>query len=292
MYELIQVGERSYYVNCPAKIGLYQTNDNQVYLIDSGNDKDAGKKVYKLLAANGWSLRGIINTHSHADHIGGNRYLQQQTGCQIFAPGLEAAFISTPVLEPVSLYGGYPHKDLRHKFLMAQESVARNITDDDFPGELEVIPLPGHSFERIGIRTPDDVVFLADAVSSEATLEKYQISFIYDVAQYLNTLDRVEGLEAAMFVPAHAEATADIKALTEKNRRKVWEIAGELQNILKTPMCFEQLLSQIFTEYGLTMTVEQHALVGSTVRSYLSWLKDEGKIQFEVIDNMLLWSVI
>ena len=91
MYELNQIGEKSYYINCPAKIGIYKVNDSEVYLIDSGNDKDAGRKVRKILSENGWNLKGIINTHSNADHIGGNKYLQQQTGCKIFADGIEAA---------------------------------------------------------------------------------------------------------------------------------------------------------------------------------------------------------
>ena len=60
MYELIQVGPRSYYINAPVKIGLSLLQDNQVCLIDSGNDKEAGKKVLKLLDANGssWSNTG------------------------------------------------------------------------------------------------------------------------------------------------------------------------------------------------------------------------------------------
>jgi len=37
------------------------------------------------------------------------------------------------------------------------------------------------------------------------------------------------------------------------------------------------------------MTFEQYALVGSTVRSYLSWLKDNDRIGVRFENNMLLW---
>ncbi len=89
MYELIQVSENNYYIQSPAKIGLIKLNDTEVCLIDSGNDKDAGRKIRKILDANSWKLTAIYNTHSNADHIGGNKYLQEQTGCRIFAPGIE-----------------------------------------------------------------------------------------------------------------------------------------------------------------------------------------------------------
>ena len=289
MFELNKITERSYYINCPAKIGVFKITDTAVYLIDSGNDKDAGRKVRKILDDNGWTLKGIINTHSNADHIGGNKYLQQQTGCKIFACGIEAAFTKYPILEPSFLYGGYPFKELRHKFLLAAESNVEDISSSAFPKEFNVIPLQGHFFDMIGIQTPDNVVFLADCISSKATLEKYQISFIYDIAAYLETLKKVEFMEAAMFVPAHAEATGDIKELVALNRQKVFEIADMLQKLLKTPMTFEVLLKKVFDTYGLFMTFEQYVLVGSTIRSYLSWLKDTGKITAEIEDNCLLW---
>ena len=291
MYELNQVAENTYYINCPAKIGLYRTDDG-VYLIDSGNDKDAGRKVRKILDANGWRLKAIINTHSNADHIGGNRYLQEQTGCVVYASGIEAAFTQYPILEPSFLYGGFPCKDLRHKFLLAAPSNVTSLTDPSFPKELEVIPLPGHFFDMIGIRTPDNVVFLADCMSSRATLEKYQLSFLYDVSAYLNTLEQVEQMEAALFVPAHAEPAADIRELAAYNRAKIFEIRGKLLDLLQTPMCFEALLKKVFDDYHLTMNFEQYALIGSTLRSYLSWLKDEGKLSVSFAENQLLWETI
>lgn len=292
MYELVQVTDRSYYIQSPAKIGLVRLNDTEVCLIDSGNDKDAGRKVRQLLDANHWKLTAIYNTHSNADHIGGNKYLQGQTGCKIYAPGIECDFTRHPVLEPSFLYGGFPCKDLRHKFLLAQESNAEYLTKDVLPEGFEIIGLPGHFFDMVGFRTPDDVVYLADCLSSRETLDKYQIGFIYDVAAYLKILEMVKSLSAKMFIPAHAAATTDISGLAQYNIDKVNEIAEKIVDICAEPLCFEVILQRLFAEYSLTMNFEQYALVGSTVRSYLAWLKDTGKLGVRFENNLLLWERI
>ena len=289
MYELIQVSEWSYYIQSPAKIGLVKLNEQAVCLIDSGNDKDAGRKVRQILDANGWRLTAIYNTHSNADHIGGNKYLQSQTGCKIYAPGIDCAFTRHPILEPSFLYGGYPCKDLRHKFLMAQESDAHELTQESLPKGFEIIPLPGHFFDMVGFRTPDDVVYLADCLSSRETLDKYQIGFIYDVAAYLKTLEMVKSLRAKMFIPAHASASEEVTDLAQYNIDKVLEIANKITGICQEPLCFEAVLQKLFADYGLTMNFEQYVLVGSTVRSYLAWLKDTGRLTGLFENNMLLW---
>lgn len=289
MYELIQVSPRCYYIQSPAKIGVIRLEGEDVCLIDSGNDKDAGRKVRQLLEANGWRLTAIYNTHSNADHIGGNRYLQGQTGCRIYAPGIESVFTRYPVLEPSFLYGGYPCKDLRHKFLMAQESDVLELTTACLPQGFSLIPLPGHFFDMVGFRTPDDVVYLADCLSSRETLDKYQIGFIYDVAAYLDTLETVKGMEGKLFIPAHAQATESVADLAQYNIDKVWEIGEKIVQFCREPICFETLLQKLFAGYGLTMNFEQYVLVGSTVRSYLSWLKDTGRVDALFEDNMLLW---
>lgn len=289
MYELIQISGGSYYIQSPAKIGLVKLSDEEVCLIDSGNDKDAGRKIRKILDENHWKLKAIFNTHSNADHIGGNRYLQGQTGCKIYAPGIECDFTRHPVLEPSFLYGGYPCKELRHKFLMAAESDGEYLTEKVLPEGFEVISLPGHFFDMVGFRTPDDVVYLADCLSSRETLDKYQIGFIYDVAAYLKTLEMVKGMSAKMFVPAHAEVTEDVSDLAQYNIDKVHEIEEKIMDLCSCPLCFEAILQRLFTQYGLTMNFEQYALVGSTLRSYLAWMKDTGKLESQFKDNMLLW---
>lgn len=289
MYELIQVLNNTYYINCPAKIGLYLDGDKGVYLIDSGNDKEAGRKVRQILDKNGWTLRAILCTHSHADHIGGCNYLKTQTGCKVYAPGIERDFTRHTLLEPALLYGGFPPKALRHKFLMAQESDADELASAELPEGFEIIPLPGHCFEMVGFRTPDDVVFLADCLSSRATLEKYRIGFIYDVQAYLDTLEKVKSLSGAFFVPAHAEACEDVSELAQYNIDTVNEIAGRIKSICTQPVNFEALLKRLFDEYALELSFEQYALVGSTVKSYLAWLMDKGQLKAKCESNLLLW---
>lgn len=288
MYELIRAGERSYYIDCPAKIGLFET-EGGVCLVDSGNDKDAGRKVRQILDKNGWKLLAILVTHSNADHIGGCQYLQKQTGCRVFAPGIEAAFTRSPVLEPAFLYGGFPPKALRHKFLMAQPSPAEDVSAPGFPAGVDIIPLPGHFFDMVGYRTADGTAYIADCVSSAATLEKYGVPFIYDVAAYLDTLRRLPELEAELYVPAHAEAVEDIAPLAELNLRHVEALCESVLDLCAEPVCFDELLRRVFDRWALQLTMEQYVLVGSTVKSILSWHLDAGRAETLIENNRLLW---
>lgn len=289
MYELIQVSENNYYIQSPAKIGLVKISEAEVCLIDSGSDKDAGRKVRQILDKNNWKLRAIYVTHSNADHIGGCKYLQAQTGCKIYAPGIECAFTNFPVLEPSFLFGAYPPKELRHKFLMAQESKSEILTAETLAEGMEIIPLPGHFFDMVGFRTADGIVYLADCLSSRETLEKYRIGFIYDIAAYLDTLEKVKAMQARLFIPAHAEACENIVELAQYNIDTVNEIADKILDLCENGLQFEALLKKLFDEYSLQMNFEQYVLVGSTVKSYLAWLKDSGKLSASFENNELIW---
>lgn len=289
--ELIQVGENTYYIDNPTNIGVYKINDTDVFLIDSGNDKDAGKKILKITDAQGWNVKGIITTHSNADHIGGNNLIQQRTGCPVYAVGIEKSFTEFPVLEPSFLYGGYPFKDLRNKFLMAKESEV-TVIDNNLPEGLECFSLKGHYFDMIGVKTNDDVYFLADSLFSETTIKKYHLFVVYDVKEYLNTLDSLASLNGKLFIPSHCGAMENITELIELNRNKIHEISDKIYSFCENGNTYEDILKKTFEEYDLSMNVNQYVLIGCTVRSYLSYLYDEGRICFEFKYNKMYWKQV
>jgi glyoxylase-like metal-dependent hydrolase (beta-lactamase superfamily II) len=89
--ELKHIAGDTHYIPAPTNIGLY-VRDQSVTLIDSGNDRDAGRKILKHIESKGWTLERIVNTHSNADHIGGNALLQRRTGCR----GMRALGVTGP----------------------------------------------------------------------------------------------------------------------------------------------------------------------------------------------------
>jgi hydroxyacylglutathione hydrolase len=65
--------------------------DNYAYLIVAGEfavvvDPSEGAPIEDRLKAGGLNLIGVLNTHHHGDHTGGNDRLKTNTGCRVFGP--------------------------------------------------------------------------------------------------------------------------------------------------------------------------------------------------------------
>ena len=292
MFELVKVTDHCYYIESPSKVGIYKRNDTDVYLIDSGSDKNSAKTTLKICSEQGFIIKGIINTHAHADHIGGNAYIQEKTGCDIFCSTIDRPFIEHPIINPLHIYGGYIPQEMEHKFFLAKESVTKDISSTDFPSELKTYDISGHSLGMIAIVTPDNVAFVGDIVSSEEIIKKYGITYLLDIKKHLESLTFVENMSADKFIMSHVETVDDIKPLIKLNRDKLYEICDMILAMLKEPLTFEVLLQKLFYHYELKMSIRQHSLVGSTVRSYLSYLKNEGKVDVIIDDNLILWKTV
>lgn len=291
MYELVSVGKQSYYMECPAKIGFFFSPGGEVFLIDSGIDKDTAKKAEKHILSKGGVLAAIINTHSHADHCGGDKYLQDKYNCPVYARPLEAAIIANPIIEPSFLYGGYPYKELKNKFLMAKPAKATDIEEAILPEGFEIIDLPGHYFQQIAIKTPDDVWFIADSVFGEEIMEKYSYSFMYDVKSQLESLDKLLELKGSVFVPSHGAVTKTMDSLVSVNREKLHDNLDSLKRLCEKGRTWEELLKEVFDENALKLDHGQYVLMGSTLRSYLSYLYDKKEIKVDFIANKMIWSL-
>jgi len=292
LYELVKITDNNYYINCPANVGIWMCAPGEVWLIDSGSDKDAARKIWKHITENNWTVKGILATHSNADHVGGCGLITQRSGCKVYSTAKEKAVIENSELEPAMVYGGYPPKPLRHKFLMADSVPCGNISDAEIPERIKIVGLPGHYLDMFGVITPEGVFYCADAVFSQAVVEKYHINFVYDVGAYLELLERLPEIETRWYLPAHAELCQDICELARINRNKLLDICRIIKGICAQAKRFEDILKELFDHFGLELNFAQYVLSGSSLRSYLAYLLDNGEVEVSFDDNKMLWKAL
>lgn len=288
--ELTKLGEKTYCIQNPTNIGIYKLDDEKVCLIDTGNDKESGRKILKIINEQNWQVECIINTHSNADHVGGNKFIQDRTNCKILSSKIETAIINNPELEPAFLYGAMPLNELNNKFLLAKESNCQ-VIDNNLPEGLEYFTLKGHFIDMIGIKTSDNIYFLGDSIFSEETINKYHIFFIYDVEKYLQTLDFLETLNGTFYIPSHVKPLTDLKELIKLNKNKINEISNAILNACQNPITTEEIIKKIFDTYNLELNINQYALLGSTIKSYLTYLNNQNRVEYFFKDNLLYWLI-
>lgn len=290
MSELIQLGAHSYYISSHPNVGVYVINDC-AYLIDSGLNETQAAEYLSLIQARGWTLQAVLNTHYHADHVGGNHYLQEATGCSCYCPLPE--FAADPILNPSLLFGATPPQALHTEIFLAQASQAQELTPAILPEGLQLIALPGHCRTQYGIMTCDGVFYCADAVIGEEELERYKISHLYDLGAYLSSISLLENTEAAWYVPSHEKALRDIRPLAAKNRASCEAlIAWILEDCAGDGLTHDALLKAVFDRIGRRLHLAQYALSGCTLRAYLSYLLDRGQLEARVRENLVFFCVV
>lgn len=287
MYELHHLKGNTYYIDGPTNIGLYKLNDVDCVLIDCGTSKE-GPIIETLLRRHHLKLRYIVNTHCHADHSGANLYLMKMTGCRIIASKIERAFLRDSKLDIGFLNGGYPLKEFDTPLMHINEQ-KEIYSLEHLPKDLRSFKLPGHHYGMIGIRTSDGVNFIADTLGSKELIEHQHILLIYDVKGYLKSLDYIASLNGEILVPSHSYVTSDILELVDFNRRKIQEIIDIVLHILQAPQTVEEIVARVFEHYGLRISYNKYLLISSTIRSYISYLDNEKRVESFFKDNKLFF---
>ena len=289
MFELKKVSGSTYYFDLPVKVGVYNYSGNDVVIIDSGSSSSYAKRIFKIINDQGFNITAIFNTHCHSDHVGGNAYIFEQTGCEIYCPDLDCSAVRYPILNQVLLTGSYPPSELNNKLFLAKASNAKPLTSEVLPEGLEIIDLKGHSLGMVGYKTRDNVYFLADSVVSAEILQKYFITYLISPSDYLNTLDYIEKLPEGIYIPSHVEKTTNIKSVVNLNRKYVHDAMTEILRFCETQKRYDEIVAHIFNINSVPFNVSQFELIGSTVRSYLAYLEIEQKLNLITQNNIIYY---
>jgi hydroxyacylglutathione hydrolase len=215
-------------------------------LIDTGNVRnfDQTEQVITGLGVDLSSVRLIINTHTHCDHIGGNRSIQERSNCDIALHRFGKHFIDT--LDDWSTWWRYYSQEADFfKCTVALE-------DGDMvavgPYEFQVIHTPGHAADGIvlyhhgsGVLISSDTLWEDDMAVMTLQVEGSRALFFH-----LESLDRLADLKVTTAYPGHGRPFTDVKKAISSARRR---IKGFLENrerigddLLKKIMIFTLLM--------------------------------------------------
>lgn len=299
MSTLIELGPHAYYLPGAVNIGVVTNDAGDAIILDSGGDKDYGRNLRKAFdKRTDLTPRAIINTHSHADHYGGNDYLARKYDIPVWAPEFEEAVLRHPYLEPMYLYGGAaPLAGLQNKWLMGKPSPVDHVYSAD-DGTLEIAGITfnlyrtdGHAVVQVALGY-ENVCYAADAFFGEEVLDKYEIPFTHNVAQQLDTLDRLPELPYDVYLPGHGEPTENIERAVERNKAYISRAAELVRDAVDgsgttTSDVVHAVTSRLENPPG---NVSTYFLMHSVVLAYLTYLVEQGDVEPAVDAGTLVWT--
>lgn len=291
----IELGERVGFVPGGTNIGILRNDDRHVTLVDSGLNDTTARKVLRVVRDElGSEVIAILNTHAHADHFGANAFVHKRTGCEVWAPEVEATILAHPILQPALLYGGADPVDaLRGRFLLAEPSPITGCLaagKQSFMGlGLQLVPLDGHSPNQMGI-VFDGVFFCADVVFPDAAIEKYRIPYLYGLTRHLDALTRSLDVACDAVVPGHGSHHGSIEEPVARNRAAIDRTLEAVIAALKAPRSTDNVCAIVFAALDVPVEDAQgYYLLRPTIAAYLAHLERNGEIELEVRDREALW---
>ncbi|HAS74597.1 MAG TPA: hypothetical protein DCS67_10680 [Clostridiales bacterium UBA8960] len=279
----------SFYFPAPVTIGGFMI-EKELILFDTGNDDSSVRKAYREL--DGVKIIAVLNTHSHADHCGGNSYIKRQFEAIVYAPELETSFIEQPILEPTYLYGASPVRELQNKFLLAKPSIVDHVIKSEERLEIMIgnrgytfqpISLKGHAPNQYGYLTEDHIAYLGDALISSEMVAKHPLIFTYDVTDHYASLEKLKTLKADGYVIAHGGYYESIDLLISDNKNALDRTQDIiLSSLSKGGLSFDGLHQILFDSYGMTENLSQNLLNRSVIRAHVKHLVDRGDVSLSV----------
>lgn len=288
----------------PTNVGVAaqkaQDGFTEIYFIDAGEDATAAQKLRAECERVFGKIKiaAVICTHAHADHIGGAAWLKEKYSCQVWTSPAEMSLAQAPQIQAQLFYGAFPLPEIDTPYFHAPSvqvdktiQAGQKIKCGQI--EFEFVALPGHSLEMLGVLAAGadgkKVFFAGDGIFGRSMLKRYWTPFVVDVRSFKESIGRIEKIKADYFVPSHGALYDEAETLAELNLISTLSNENLIVEILATPKTHEELLQAFCDKSEIKMRLSQFMLIGSSLRSYLTYLSSKGLVRWFFKDNKMYW---
>ncbi len=221
-------------------------------LIDTGYIADFSE-TEELITDLGVDLSDIsiiVNTHTHCDHIGGNRIIQQRSGCDIALHAVGRHFIDTR--DDWSTWWRYYNQEANFF------NVTQTLQDGEIialgPHEFQVIYTPGHASDGIVLYNRQEKILISSDTlwendSAVMTLRVEGSRALFDMQE---SLEKLESLDVNTVYPGHGQPFSDMKRAIAKSKNRIERYFREPDRIgndlIKKILVYTLMMKKTFKE--------------------------------------------
>jgi glyoxylase-like metal-dependent hydrolase (beta-lactamase superfamily II) len=281
------------YFDAPTTSAVIRLDENKVCVVDPGINFESGRKLNAALKREGLAPVAIINTHSHADHYGGNSYFLKRENVEVYFPAGESGIARFPIWEPFYLYGGTPPKEMKVPFLMPE---ATSISREILPGklkildcEINIIDLSGHSLFQIGIEI-DGFLYAADSLFSPELWKKHVFTYFADYASSLEKMKQIKEMKLKGLILSHRGFYDNVTEVADFNILKLKDLYMKVLNEICSLSTTDEILMRIAEKSGVNFdSLPSYFLARQTVLSMLTYAGKTGELESVITEKGLSW---
>jgi len=241
-------------------------------LIDTGYVADLNE-TENLIAALGVDLTHIgliINTHCHCDHIGGNRHIQDMSGCETALHSIGKHFID--IRDDWSTWSRYYNQEA--EFFQATYGLEDGEIVDIGPYRFEILHTPGHSADGIVLFNRQEKVLLSSDTlwENDVAAVTERIEGSRTVFSFIESLNSLQGLDVREVYPGHGRPFNDFAGAVGKSLTKLRKYLGDKaklgNDLIKKIMVYTLLMRRKVQEDDLYQELMQTFWYPETVDLY------------------------
>ena len=188
--------------------GVVLVKGEENCLIDSGaKDADVDQHILPALEELGLTLdsvKWLLNTHSHGDHIGGHARIRNLANLKVAAHASSAPKVENPVPYAIETRTKFPEYSPAPQSYLQGVPVDRIMEDGEIiAGRLQVIHTPGHDNDCVcWYDIPTKTLITGDSLQGNGTPAQ-GVGFYKSLDQYLDSLEKLRAMDIDHIVCGH-----------------------------------------------------------------------------------------
>jgi glyoxylase-like metal-dependent hydrolase (beta-lactamase superfamily II) len=190
-------------------------------LIDTAYIGDIEETEHRInvLGVNLADTRLIISTHSHCDHIGANKYIQDKSGCDIAIHKIGKHFMDTR--DDWATWWKYYNQEA--EFFNVTHALSDGDVMEVGPHRFSIIYTPGHASDGIVLFNEDAKILISSDALWENDMPAMTLRIEGSTAMFrtLNSLEKIQALGARIVYPGHGKPFTTVSHAIAKSQKKI-----------------------------------------------------------------------